>query len=118
MLDALRPDAAICELIADAYDLNSRLNGLYRLQHAQLQTVADIIKEAFNKGRQRRSWETPDPTEVAVRSDDNANVLIVSASAKEQDEIKALISGIDAQLAIPEAGGTQTAAAQMQIPAS
>src|SRR6185503_8868796 len=73
---------------------------------AQLQTVADVVQEVFNQGRQpRRSWEPPDPTQIRVRTDDAANVLIVSATGKEQQDIAQMIAGLDAEVGATGAGG-------------
>ncbi|MCI0630869.1 MAG: hypothetical protein L0Y44_09480 [Phycisphaerales bacterium] len=80
-----------------------RMVRLYRINYAQLQTVTDVIREAFNQSRQRRWWEPPDPTEIKIQSDAATNMLIVSATGREHEEIKALVAGIEAQFA--EAGG-------------
>lgn len=83
-----------------------RIVKVYRVKHAQLQTVADVVQEVFNQGRQpRRSWEPPDPTQIRVRTDDASNTLIVSATGKEQADIAQMIAGLDDEVGAAGAGG-------------
>jgi type II secretion system protein D len=76
-----------------------RVVRLYRPSRASINLVADMISAAFNASRQRRPWEPPDPTAVNVRVDEHANVILVSATEKEQEQIAEMIKGIDAQIA-------------------
>lgn len=93
------------ELDAPPREGDEKVIRLYRTAHVQLQTVADVVRETFNAGRQRRFWEPPDPTEIRVRVDDANHVLIVSATAREQEEIAQLIAGLDKQAQTVGMGG-------------
>ena len=93
MLDASPPEG------------EQRVVRLYRVDRAPLQTVADVVRETFNQARQRRPWEPPDPSEIKIRADQVTRTLIVSATAREQDEIKIVIDAIAAQLAQVTGGG-------------
>lgn len=73
----------------------------FRGPPAQLHTIADVVKETFTQARQsapRRPWEGADPNELKVRVDAASRALIVSATAREQEQIKTLITAIAAQL--------------------
>ena len=79
-----------------------RLVKIYRIQHADLSTVADVVRENFGleagpAGMRRRWWEPPDPTELKVRSDARTMTLIVSGSAKQHDDVAALVAALDEQ---------------------
>jgi type II secretion system protein D len=82
-----------------------RIVRLYRVDRAPLQTVAEVVRETFNQGRQRRPWEPPDPNEIKIRADQVTRTLIVSATAREQDAIKTVIEGISRQLTDMTGGG-------------
>ncbi len=80
-----------------------RLVRLYSVQHADVQLVADILREAFtDPSRANRWWEPPDPSEPRIRIDDSSNTIIVSSVQKVQEEIAALIATIDDETAPPD----------------
>ncbi|MHC4320002.1 MAG: secretin N-terminal domain-containing protein [Planctomycetota bacterium] len=73
---------------------------LYRLEHANVDVVADVLNETFAFGsRYRRWWQEPDPTEVRIRTDRRNKIIIVYGTARQQEEIGAFIKGIDEQTA-------------------
>ncbi|MCZ6850687.1 MAG: hypothetical protein O7F17_03510, partial [Planctomycetota bacterium] len=77
-----------------------RLVKLYQLKHADVNIVADVIRETYtDTTRSRRWWEPPDPTEIKVRTDERSKVLLVFGSVKQHDEIGQLIASIDEQVA-------------------
>ena len=80
-----------------------RVVKLYRLQHADVDVVADVLNETFaHKTRYRRWWQEPDPTEARIRTDRRNKILIVYGTAKQQEEIGEFIAGIDQQTATGE----------------
>ncbi len=78
----------------------ARVVKLYRLEHADVDIVAGVLLESYTDPNQaRRWWEPANPTDLRVRSDARNKVIIVSGSAKQQEEIAALIANIDKQVA-------------------
>ncbi len=91
VLDVLQPEG------------EQRLVKLYRIEHADLDLVAEITRELYgDPSRARRWWEAPDPTEVRIRIDEPNRTLVVSGTARQQEEIAALLAGIDADTAPAE----------------
>ncbi|MHC4903904.1 MAG: secretin N-terminal domain-containing protein, partial [Planctomycetota bacterium] len=79
---------------------DQRVVRLYRLKHADVNVVADVLIETFAFGsRYRRWWQDPDPTEVRIRTDQRNKIIIVYGTAKQQEEISEFIEGIDEQTA-------------------
>jgi type II secretion system protein D len=77
-----------------------RVVRLYRLEHADVDIVAGVLLESYTDPNQaRRWWEPASLTDLRVRSDARNKVIIVSGSAKQQEEIAALIATIDKQVA-------------------
>jgi type II secretion system protein D len=77
-----------------------RLVRIYRVAHADLNTVAEVVRENFGLdpgAMRRRWWEPPDPTELRVRSDPRTNTLIVSGSARQHDDVASLVAALDEQ---------------------
>ncbi len=73
-----------------------RLVKLYRLQHASLSIVEGLITELFtDTTRGRRFWMPANPNELKIRRDERTRTLIVSGSAREHEEIAALIASVD-----------------------
>ncbi|MHC4422942.1 MAG: secretin N-terminal domain-containing protein, partial [Planctomycetota bacterium] len=55
-----------------------RVVRLYRLEHADVNVVADVLIETFAFGsRYRRWWQDPDPTEARIRTDQRNKIIIV-----------------------------------------
>ncbi len=77
-----------------------RVVRLYQLKHADLQVVADVVRELFtDTNRAQRWWQPSDPHELKVRTDEGSKTLIVSGSVKEHADVAELIASIDAQVA-------------------
>ncbi len=77
-----------------------RVVRLYQLKHADLQVVADVVRELFtDTSRAQRWWLPVDPHELKVRTDEGSKTLIVSGSVREHAEVAELIASIDAQVA-------------------
>ena len=109
-----RMNSLIVTGVGDKFDLVERLVSVldapeaaeaqrvvrfYRPDRADPQTIVDVISELYNDGgRQRRWWEDPDPTEVRAEIDEASGMILVAASAAEQDEIAALIASVDEQM--------------------
>ncbi|MHC4989962.1 MAG: secretin N-terminal domain-containing protein, partial [Planctomycetota bacterium] len=80
----------------------ARVVRLYRLEHADLDLVANLVEEVFAEGMPRRWWEPPDPNEIKVRRDERSNTLIVAGTAGQQDDVAELIESIDTQVALAD----------------
>ncbi|MHC4219644.1 MAG: secretin N-terminal domain-containing protein, partial [Planctomycetota bacterium] len=79
---------------------DQRVVRLYRLEHADVDVVSDVLIETFAFGaRYRRWWQQPDPTEVRIRTDRRNKIIIVYGTQKQQGEIGEFIEGIDQQTA-------------------
>ncbi|UCD76487.1 MAG: hypothetical protein JSV91_06095 [Phycisphaerales bacterium] len=73
---------------------------LYRIANADLNTVAEVVRELFTDASTARRWWMPaNPHEVKVRTDEKSNTLIISGTSKEHAEIAELIASIDTQVA-------------------
>ncbi|MEM7227865.1 MAG: secretin N-terminal domain-containing protein [Planctomycetota bacterium] len=83
-----------------ASDTAQRTVKIYRLRHADVNVVREVVEDVYAGGNNnRRWWEPDDTTGVRVEADRNRNVLIVSATTGEQDEIGELITEVDSQMA-------------------
>jgi type II secretion system protein D len=91
-------EGIVAILDAPKDESEARVVRLYRLEHGDASVAADLIEELYTDA-DRRWWEDPDPTEARVRLDRGSNTVIVSASAREQEEIAALVASLDAQVA-------------------
>ena len=76
----------------------TRLVRLYRLKHADVDLVGGILLETYTDTA-RRWWQPSDPTDIKIRTDIRSKALIVSASAKQHEEIATLVASIDKQVA-------------------
>jgi len=75
---------------------DQRIVRLYRLQNVDLDVVRQVAEDVFNSAAQaRRWWEPPDPTTMRIRVDRDRNTLVVAASAREHEDLQALIDRID-----------------------
>ncbi|MHC4416411.1 MAG: secretin N-terminal domain-containing protein [Planctomycetota bacterium] len=77
-----------------------RLVRLYQLKNADVNVVADVVRETYtDTTRRRRWWEPPDPTEIKIRTDVPSKSLIISGSVRQHEDIAELIASIDEQVA-------------------
>lgn len=80
-----------------------RIVRLYRIEHADVNLVADVLLEVFSDpAAARRWWEPLDPTEPRIRVDESSNTIIVSGSERVQEEMREFIDVIDEQTAAPD----------------
>lgn len=73
---------------------------LYPVRRARLDLIADVVRESFVPDRPW--WQQAEPTDVRVRNDERNNILIVSATETEHEEIGDLIEQIDGEMAAAE----------------
>ena len=88
MLDAPKPEGT------------QRIVKLYPIRNAQISVTQDLLREIFtDTGRPRRWWEPVDPNEVKIQIDNQTKTLIVSATAREHEEIATIIENLESQFA-------------------
>ncbi len=96
---------AVVEQLIDLLDApppegEERVARLYHVKHADVGALSGIIEDTYGvSGASRRWWEPASPTDVKVRSDNRTKTIIIYASARQHEEIAALISNIDGQVA-------------------
>lgn len=85
-------------LDAPVPDGEKRLVRLYPVVHADVDVVADLVRDAMgDTGRQNRWWESSATTaqRPRIRVDGRSRTLIVSATQREHDEIGGIVAGVD-----------------------
>ncbi len=81
-----------------------RIVRLYEVENAGLDTMAQIIRDAFNEDSSNIPWWRRDEVtaEVKVTTDENTGMLIVFASGADQTRIEEMIGMVDAQAMLPD----------------
>jgi len=73
----------------------ARVVKLYPVRHSDVDLVAEIVRDAVGGGRERRPWETADPTQARVRVDARTRTIVVVGTESQQAEISQVLAGLD-----------------------
>ncbi len=92
---------------------DKRLVRLYVPRNTDVNVMADLIRDAMGDTSGQQRWFDPSPAQrPKVRVDDKSGTIIVSATAKEHDEISSIVSGIESR---PPAANVETSVMQVEF---
>ncbi|MGI9015400.1 MAG: secretin N-terminal domain-containing protein [Phycisphaerales bacterium] len=82
----------------------TRVVRIYRLEHADLNTVREVALEslAVQMDDPRRRWQPRDPHEASIRIDEATKSLIVGGSEAEHERVSSLVGELDSAARLPD----------------